>query len=67
MKDRNLEKAIYEACERCATCGKFEHPTPCPVVSLPMASRFNDVLAMDLKAFGGDYFFGDDRPCNKVL
>ena len=56
VKDQNLEKAIYEACESCATCGKFKRPTPRPVVSLPMASRFNDVLAMDLKAFGGDYF-----------
>ena len=56
VKDQNLEKAIYETCESCATCGKFKRPTPCPVVSLPISSKFNDVLAMDLRAFGGVYF-----------
>ena len=44
---------ISAECEQCKRCKKT-HPTP--VVSLPLAARFNEVIAMDLKKFGDVYF-----------
>ena len=56
VSDISLEKAICNVSESCETCAKFKRPTPRPVVSLPMAEKFNDLLAMDLKSFGDVYF-----------
>ena len=40
----------------CVVCKKFQNPAPRPVVSLPLASNFNEVIAMDLKCDGKLYF-----------
>ena len=37
--------------ERCDTCKRFQRTPARPVVSLPMATEFNDVVAMDLKVW----------------
>ena len=51
-----LEKAVSEVSEKCEICFKFKRARPKPIVSLPMASRFNEVIAMDLKCWGRQYF-----------
>ena len=51
-----LEKNITEVAEGCETCAKFKKATPRPVVSLPMANKFNELIAMDLKSYGDGYF-----------
>lgn len=56
MKNSGLEKAIKEVSDSCTICHRFKKTRPRPVVSLPMASRFNEVVAMDLKAWGRYYF-----------
>ena len=43
---KQLVTAIYV---KCKTCKKFKKTPPRPVVSLPAASEFNEVLTMDLK------------------
>ena len=50
---QELEKVINE----CDTCKRFKKPNCRPIVALPMAEQFNDVVAMDLKLYEGVWFF----------
>ncbi|KAK3870996.1 hypothetical protein Pcinc_023829 [Petrolisthes cinctipes] len=47
----DLEQAIKKLSENCEICCKFKRARPRPVVCLPMASKFNETVAMDLKKF----------------
>ena len=50
---KNLFVKLYDNCEIC----KRFHKTPAtPVVCLPLASDFNDVVAMDLKSWKNSYY-----------
>ena len=51
--DDNLKKEIRIISERCDICKMFKKPPARPVVGLPMASEFNEVVAMDLKQYKG--------------
>ena len=56
VRDMELEEEIRKLDGNCDTCMKFKK-TPCrPVVSMPMARNFNDVVSMDLKVWGDKYF-----------
>ena len=55
-KNKILEKDIDDVCQSCETCCKLRRPPSRPIVSLPMAERFIDLIAMDLKSFNGVYF-----------
>lgn len=52
----DLERAISEVSGKCEICCRFKKAKPRPVVSLPMANRFNETVAMDLKSWGRHYF-----------
>ena len=54
--DKKLEEAVISYSDSCDTCRKFSRPSPRPVVSLPMATDFNETVAMDLKYYEGGYF-----------
>ena len=56
IKNTALEKAVQEVTDGCDTCLRFQKAKPRPVVCLPMSSKFNDAIAMDLKAWGNKYF-----------
>ena len=56
MKDANLENKISQVTDECETCKKFQKSPPRPVVSVPLADNFNDVISMDLKSYGKSYF-----------
>ena len=56
IKSSNLEYAIDQVTSNCTICKKYRKPNPRPVVSVPMAHRFNEVIAMDLKSWGDKYF-----------
>lgn len=56
MKNSELEQTIQKVTKECVVCFKFRKAKPRPVVSMPMASKFNEVIAMDLKAWGNKYF-----------
>ena len=49
MLDCDMEKQIRSVTENCEVCIKYKRPTPRPVVSVQMAEKFNEVIAMDLK------------------
>ena len=56
IHDKGLEKEILNLNQECDICCKFKKPVPRPVVCLPMAQRFNEVVSMDLKARSNGYF-----------
>ena len=47
--DKEFLAVVKEVCESCKFCRKFKTASPRPVVGLPKASKFNEVVAMDLK------------------
>ena len=52
-KDKKLLKEIGEVSNSCRVCKEFTRPSPTPVVSLPHAEHFNEMVALDLKFFEG--------------
>ncbi len=50
IKDRDILKAVDTVSERCSTCRIFKTTPPRPAVSFPIASTFNEVVALDLKS-----------------
>ncbi len=48
-KDKEFMKIVEQCCEECEFCLKFQTAKPRPVVGLPKAQRFNQVVSMDLK------------------
>ena len=53
----NLEKQIRFISDTCGTCLRFKRPNPRPVVCLPLADRFNEMIGMDLKSWKTHYFW----------
>ena len=51
-----LVKEIKEITDQCLTCTKFRKPAPRPVVSIPLANKLNETVAIDLKIWGKYYF-----------
>lgn len=51
MWDDRLNSIIDEIYKGCHICQQFATVKPGPVVALPMASKFNEVVAIDLKAW----------------
>ena len=51
-----LEKKIEMVSETCDICARFKKPPPRPVVCVPLASKFNEAVSMDLKVWGASYF-----------
>jgi hypothetical protein len=47
--DEDVKEMLKKIYEKCETCKKFSKTPARPVVSLPPASEFNEVLTMDLK------------------
>ena len=56
MRSKGLEEAIKSVSEACEICLKFKRAPARPVVSIPLAKRFNDVVAIDLKSYDKCYF-----------
>ena len=53
--DQKLKDQIYEVSRNCVICQIYKRPSPHPVVGLPLAIEFNEVVAMDLKQCEGDW------------
>ena len=52
-QDRELKQEIQNAIDNCETCQKYKRNPQRPVVGLPMATKFLETVAMDLKFFEG--------------
>ena len=53
--DQELINRIKEVSSNCKICLEYKRPSPRPVVGLPLAVRFNQVVAMDLKMIDGKW------------
>ena len=54
---KTIERRIDEVCDNCDVCVKFGRPACKPAVSLPMATKFNETVAMDLHQLDkGEYY-----------
>ena len=51
IEDAELKKALEDVYASCDTCKVWKKTRPRPVVAFPLASQFNDTLAMDLKVY----------------
>ena len=49
IKNNKLIKEVRSVSECCVICLQNKNPYPRPVVCLPLAQRFNDMVGMDLK------------------
>ena len=49
ITDEEYDQCIDEISEGCEICKKYQRTPSRPIVSLPLAKDFNDVVAMDLK------------------
>ena len=49
--DSELKNEIQKVTNNCQTCKDYRKATPRPVVGLPMASTFQECVAMDLKFY----------------
>ena len=56
IKNNKLLKEVRSVSESCVTCLQNKRPYPRPVVCLPLAQRFNEMVGMDLKHWGESYF-----------
>ncbi|KAL5262651.1 hypothetical protein ACHWQZ_G008148 [Mnemiopsis leidyi] len=54
-KDKNLEKELEKLDQSCEFCLKHQRASPRPTVSLPLATKFNELIAMDLKQIKGKW------------
>ena len=54
--DDEIPQIVDSMSAECETCKRYKKTSPTLVVSLPLATRFNKVVAMDLKKFGDVYF-----------
>ena len=55
--DLELKEAIRNVSATCKICEIYKHPSPRPVVGMPMARQFNECVAMDLKQYGVGVWF----------
>ena len=53
--DAELLNAVQRVTDTCTTCLRFRKPRARPVVAMPLATSFNEVLAVDIKTFQGVY------------
>ena len=57
IKSVELLNSIRWRTENCDICVKLKKTPPRPIVSMPIANSFNDVISMDLKQWRNQYFF----------
>jgi hypothetical protein len=69
--NKALETAVNSVCSSCDVCARFKKAKPRPIVSLPLADKFNETIAMDLKSWGKVYFLviidHATRYCNAIV
>ena len=54
--DRKLIDEINKLSKTCQICKEYKKQPPRPVAGMPLASEFNEVVALDLKMFEGKWF-----------
>ena len=53
IKDNEFLKMLEEFPSNCKICIQYKKVEPRPIVGFPLATRFNEVVAMDIKEIRG--------------
>ena len=53
--DNELHDEILKVSKNCNICKLYNRPSPGPVVGMPMTSRFQECVAMELKFYKGKH------------
>ena len=56
MSSNEIEKEIKAFTASCDVCIRLQKPVPRPTVSIPLATKFNETIAIDLKIWGKVHF-----------
>ena len=51
IEDKEFIECIKEVCNECEICKEYQAAPPRPAVSLPLATKFNEVVCLDLKEY----------------
>ena len=51
ISNKNIFKLVDSVSSNCGTCKQLKRPANRPAVGLPLASQFNELVALDLKSF----------------
>ena len=54
VKDKGFLRAISEVPSDCETCLRYKKNKPRPIVGMPLASTFNELVAIDIKEIRGN-------------
>ena len=57
IEDQVLNYEIESLDTSCESCQKYKRSRPTPVVGLPLAGKFNETVAMDLKEYAPGIWF----------
>ena len=64
--NKDLKAEIKRTSDSCSICKVYKKPQPRPVVSLPMASKFQEIVSMDLKQYEGKLILHMIDLCTKL-
>lgn len=53
---REIKAELQKICDNCNICKKYKRNPPKPVVGFPMASKFNEMVSLDLGEYEGKRF-----------
>ena len=57
VDDKELIAIINDVSDNCEICFKHNKPKPRPIVGFPLAKRFNETVARDLKEWSSNTWF----------
>ena len=57
VSDEGILDLVDEVVSKCETCKRYKKTPPRPVVGLPIAKEFNEVVALDLKEWKSGVYF----------
>ena len=57
VDDKELITIINDVSDNCEICFKHNKPKPRPIVGFPLAKRFNETVARDLKEWSSNTWF----------
>ena len=57
VEDKELKNEIQNVSNNCDICKRYKRSSPKPIVTFPLASQFNETIAMDLKTFKKDQVY----------
>ena len=52
-KSKEINELIHEESKNCDVCKRYKRPPPRPVVGMPLSTRFNQTVSMDIKFIKG--------------